>query len=301
MSFLKIENIFKSFATTKAVRGISFEVEKGKIFGLLGPNGAGKTTTIRMINNIYIPDSGQILFENTPINSQIQEKIGYLPEERGLYKKIKVIDQILYFAALKGMDKKTAELKADKWLEQLDASSWRNKKVQELSKGMQQKVQFIATIIHEPELLILDEPFSGFDPINTEQIKKVVIDLKNSGKTIILSTHIIHQAEQMCDDICLINKGQVVLSGGIREIKKRYGKDTVIVEFEGNNDFFDNIEGVRIIDKTLNRIELRIIDKTMTINELLRIAIDKVNIYKIELSEPSMNEIFINVTSENQE
>jgi len=301
MSFLKIENIYKSFATTKAVRGISFEVEKGKIFGLLGPNGAGKTTTIRMINNIYIPDSGQILFENTPINSLIQEKIGYLPEERGLYKKIKVIDQILYFAALKGMDKKTAEIKADKWLEQLDAASWRNKKVQELSKGMQQKVQFIATIIHEPELLILDEPFSGFDPINTEQIKKVVIDLKNSGKTIILSTHIMHQAEQMCDDICLINKGQVVLSGGIREIKKRYGKDTVIVEFEGNNDFFDNIEGVRIIDKTHNRIELRIVDKTLTINELLRIAIDKVNIYKMELSEPSMNEIFINVTSENQD
>lgn len=293
MSFLKIENIYKSFATTKAVRGISFEVEKGKIFGLLGPNGAGKTTTIRMINNIYIPDSGQILFENTPINSLIQEKIGYLPEERGLYKKIKVIDQILYFAALKGMDKKTAEIKADKWLEQLDAASWRNKKVQELSKGMQQKVQFIATVVHQPELIILDEPFSGFDPINANLIKEEILELRKQGCTIIFSTHRMESVEELCDYIALINKSKKILEGKKMDIKNAEKQHIFSIETQ---EILDNSQKYHIIDAipTLigtHRQRVRILEGSP--NEFLKEVLEKNQVVSFSEEIPSMNDIFI--------
>lgn len=295
MAILKVDNVKKNFGKTRAVKGVSFEINEGEIFGLIGPNGAGKTTTIRMINNIYIPDEGNVFFQGEQVSSKAQEKIGYLPEERGLYKKLKVIEQIVYFAELKGIEKKEALKRAEYWLDRLDAKSWKNKKIQELSKGMQQKIQFITTLLHEPQLLVLDEPFSGFDPINQEQLKQIILEQKAAGKSIILSTHVMEQAESLCDTICLINKGEVVLSGGVREIKRSFGNDTITLEFVGDASFIDKVEGVKIVDKSANRMSFRISDISLKPNDLLQIAINNVEVIKFELSEPSMHEIFLQV------
>lgn len=301
MSVLEVKNIVKEFGDTRAVDDISFEVDQGQIFGMLGPNGAGKTTTIRMINNILVPDEGEIHLFGEKVNEKHQNLIGYLPEERGLYKKIKVIDQLIYFAQLKGMNKKEARNKAYKWLDKLGAKDWADKKIQELSKGMSQKVQFISTILHEPKFLILDEPFSGFDPINVEMLKNILINMKNEGKTIILSTHVMHQVEQMCDDIILINKGKNVLNGRIRQIKSNFGKDTAIMEFEGNPDYFETFDGIKILNKSLNRIEFRITDEDLDSKAILQKTLNEgISIIKFEMVEPSINEIFIEVVSEKE-
>jgi ABC-2 type transport system ATP-binding protein len=300
MFALRVEGIKKTFGDYTAVKNVSFSVEKGKVYGLLGPNGAGKTTTIRMITNILIPDDGKIYIFDEPVGPIHQNIIGYLPEERGLYKKLKVIEQLIYFAELKGMNANEARKKAKDWLNKLDAGSWENKKIQELSKGMQQKVQFISTILHEPEILILDEPFSGFDPINTELLKKIILDFKDMGKTIILSTHIMEQAEQLCDDICLINKGSIVLQGSIREIKSKYGRDLIIIEFDGDDSFINDFNNLKFINRTKNRIEFRFTDGQFSVNDFLNRAIQSVQLYKFELSEPSLNEIFIDTVT-NQE
>lgn len=297
MEIIKVENVVKKFGDYKANDNISFSVESGRIMGLLGPNGAGKTTMIRMITNIFFPDEGKITIFNEPISSRHQDRIGYLPEERGLYKKIKVLDQVSYFAQLKGLTKAEAIKRTRFWLEKMDASDWAGKKVQELSKGMQQKVQFISTIVHDPELLILDEPFSGFDPVNTELLKSIIMEMKAAGKTIILSTHIMEQAEQLCDDICLINKGKIVLQGNVREIKRSFGKDTIIMEFDGDDTFFNSIPDVKIINKSQNRIEFRLANGEGNINSIVSEALNHVNLYKLEISEPSLNEIFIHSVS----
>lgn len=301
MFALRIEKIKKTFGDYTAVKDVSFSIEKGKIYGLLGPNGAGKTTTIRMITNILIPDEGNIYIFDEPVGPSHQNIIGYLPEERGLYKKLKVIEQLIYFAELKGMNASDARKKAKEWLKKLDADSWENKKIQELSKGMQQKVQFISTILHEPKILILDEPFSGFDPINTELLKKIILDFKNMGKTIILSTHIMEQAEQLCDDICLINKGSIVLQGSIREIKSNYGRDFIIIEFEGDDSFINDFNNLKFINRTKNRIEFRFTNGQFSVSDFLYKAIQSVQIFKFELSEPSLNEIFIDTVTKQEQ
>lgn len=301
MFALSVEGIKKSFGEYTAVQNVSFSVEKGKVYGLLGPNGAGKTTTIRMITNILIPDEGKILIFGEPVGPVHQNIIGYLPEERGLYKKLKVIEQLIYFAQLKGLNSFDAKKKAREWLNKLDAGNWENKKIQELSKGMQQKVQFISTILHEPEILILDEPFSGFDPINTELLKKIILDLKDMGKTIILSTHIMEQAEQLCDDICLINKGSIVLQGSIREVKNKYGRDLIVIEFEGDDSFINDFNNLKFINRTKNRIEFRFSDRQFFVDEFLKKAIQSVQLYKFELSEPSLNEIFIDTVTKQEQ
>lgn len=289
---IKIENVTKSFGDYKAVNDVSYTVRKGRIFGLLGPNGAGKTTTIRMINNIFTPDSGTITINGENAGVKHQNNIGYLPEERGLYKKIKVIEQLQYFGQLKGLSRIQALNSARQWLAKFEAADWANKKIQELSKGMQQKVQFVGTVLHNPEILILDEPFSGFDPINTELLKNIIVEMRDMGKTIILSTHVMHQVEQMCDDMCLINKGKVILSGEVREVKKSFGRDTVLLEFEGDSSFLLNLP-IEIQNQTAHRVELRITDKSFTPNNLLQHALNNVTIIKFELSEPSINDIFI--------
>ncbi len=301
MSTIKVENLVKTFTNIKAVDDISFEVQGGAIFGLLGPNGAGKTTTIRMMNNIIIPDSGQIFIDGKEVTADFQNIIGYLPEERGLYKKMKVIDQILYFAELKGVNRIDAGKKADYWLDRFSALSWKNKKIQELSKGMQQKIQFITTILHDPAVLILDEPFSGFDPVNAELLNTIILELKEQGKAIILSTHLMHQVETMCDDICLMNKGKAILTGSVRNIKRSFGKNTILMEYEGNVDFLKAMDTVRIIQSTNNRIEILILDKSIQPNDLLAQALNTAEIFKFELSEPSMNEIFIEQTREDSQ
>lgn len=297
MSYILLENVSKAFGNYKAVDNVSFEIPKGEIFGLLGPNGAGKTTTIRMINNILFPDNGTIKIEGKPIASENQNFMGYLPEERGLYKKLKVIEQLVYFARLKGVNPKDAEKTAKFWLEKLGAAGWESKKIQELSKGMQQKVQFISTILHNPEILILDEPFSGFDPINTELLKSIILEMKSNGKTIILSTHVMAQVEQMCDSMVLINKGKLVLSGRVREVKSRFGTDSIIMEYEGNDDFLNRIEHIKIVEKTKNRVEFKITDNNVTPNDIIKIAAENVSIFRFEKVEPSLHEIFIDAVS----
>ena len=297
MNAVEVRNVVKKFGDVTASDHLTFDVNPDRIFGLIGPNGAGKTTAIRMITNVLIPDEGSIEIFGERTSYALQNKIGYLPEERGLYKKLKVIDQLIYFAQLKGMNRKEAMQKAREWLAKLDAEDWANKKIQELSKGMQQKVQFISTILHEPELLILDEPFSGFDPINTELLKSIILDLKSEGTSIILSTHIMEQAEQMCDDICLINKGKIVLSGSIRDIKNKYNRDTVILEYEGNSDFMDELPGMKIINKTNNRIEFRFNSEETDARSILNTVLKYTDVYKFEVKEPSLHEIFIDVVS----
>src|SRR6185369_9122497 len=224
---VKVDHVTKTFGEFTAVKDLSLEVRPGRIFGLLGPNGAGKSTTIRMIVNITAPDTGSISLFGRKISSQLQDRIGYLPEERGLYKSMKVSEQLRFFAQLKNVSAKDADQRIDRWLAQLKISEWKLKKTRELSKGMQQKVQFISAVLHDPDLLILDEPFSGLDPVNVDLLTDVVLELKRTGKTIIFSTHQMNIAEKICDDICLLNRSQKVLEGSIREVKKRFGRNSV--------------------------------------------------------------------------
>lgn len=297
MKTISVKNINKSFGDTHAVRDVSFEVEKGRIFGLLGPNGAGKTTTIRMINYITLPDSGSISINGISVGQKTQKMIGYMPEERGLYKKMKVGEQLMYLAQLKGLSSGDAREKIRYWLKRFNAYDWHSKVVGELSKGMSQKIQFIATIVHDPEIYIFDEPFSGLDPINSELLKEIIIELKESGKTILFSTHRMEQVEQMCDDICLFNNGKVVLTGNLREIKKNFGKNTVLLEFQGNSNFLDELTEVRINNRSTNFAEIRILDGQDP-QEILRKAMQASEIHKFQLVEPSLNEIFISTVGE---
>ena len=292
MSVIQVKGISKVFGDTKAVDNVSFDVSAGKIYGILGPNGAGKTTTIRMINHIMIPDSGEIFIQGEKAGPNTQPLIGYMPEERGLYKKMKVGEHLMYLARLKGMKEPDAKKALNYWLERFEASEWKKKEVGELSKGMQQKIQFIATIAHDPDIYIFDEPFSGLDPINSELLKEVILELKARGKTILFSTHRMEQVEQMCDDICLYNNGQKVLEGNLNSIKRSFGRNTVIVEFEGDGSFFDQFEGIRFNNRS-NRFVEMILGDFMTPQALLAQAIDHLEIIKYELVYPSLHEIFI--------
>ncbi len=233
MGLIECKDVCKSFGEKVALDNVSIDIPKGKIYGLLGPNGAGKTTLIRIINRITIPNSGSVLFNGKPITQDDVEKIGYLPEERGLYRKMKVGEQAMYFAQLKGMSAREAGHELKKWFVRFGIESWWNKKVEELSKGMAQKVQFITTVVHKPSLLILDEPFSGFDPVNAQVIREEILRLRDEGATIILSTHNMESVEELCDNITLINKSKVVISGGVDEIRHKYGNNNVEVVYTG--------------------------------------------------------------------
>ena len=297
MSVINVNGINKSFGDTDAVKDVSFEVTKGRIFGLLGPNGAGKTTAIRMINHILIPDSGTITINGQPASPATQRLIGYMPEERGLYKKMKVGEQLVYLARLKGLSKAEAKEAIAHWLDRFEARDWLQKKVGELSKGMSQKIQFIATISHDPDIYIFDEPFSGLDPINSEMLKEVVLELRDKGKTILFSTHRMEQVEQMCDEICLFNQGRKVLSGNLRDIKQSFGKNTILIEFEGDPAFIDDLENVRVNNRSTNFAEIRVLDGQDT-QSILKKAMDYAQIYKFERIEPSLQEIFISTVGE---
>jgi len=300
MNILEIKGVSKSFVNHKALIDINLSIPEGKIFGLLGPNGAGKTTLIRIINHITMPDSGEVLFKGQRLNSSHISRIGYLPEERGLYKKMKTGEQALYFAQLKGMSKSDALKKLKYWFEKFEITSWWNKKVEELSKGMQQKVQFIVTILHEPELLIFDEPFSGFDPINTNLLKQEILELKRKGSTIVFSTHNMASVEELCDNIALINKSRKILDGDLHQIKETYKSNVFDVTFLGSFDKFSaslsaNYQIVGVESKnghTKGRFKL--LNETTTnllISELLPYG------HIISLNEliPSVNDIFINL------
>jgi ABC-2 type transport system ATP-binding protein len=295
---LEVNNLTKTFKDTVAVDDISFNVEPGKIFGLLGPNGAGKTTIIRIILNIIKPSSGTILFEGRPFTKEFFNAAGYLPEERGLYKKSRVLDTLLYFAGLKNMNKKSAITESIKWLSKLGIENYKNKKIEELSKGNQQKVQFIASVVHNPKLLIFDEPFGGFDPINQQIIKDILLSFVDSGKTIILSTHQMDTAEKLCSDIFLINKGKEVCSGSLWQIKKKSGANTIRIEFAGDSSYLNSNPYVSHIDSYSNYAEVQLKDNILPY-DFLRTIIDKININQFSIIEPSLNKIFIDAIKGN--
>ena len=280
------------------MRELSLTVRAGRVFGLLGPNGAGKTTTIRMIVNITAPDSGTISLFGQKIDPKVQDRIGYLPEERGLYRRMRISDQLRFFAELKNIRKKVIESKIDEWLARVKLSEWKNKRSMELSKGMQQKVQFITTVLHDPDLLILDEPFSGLDPINVELLKEVVLDLKRAGKTIIFSTHQMEVAEKICDDICLLNRSQKVFEGSLREIKRSFGRNSVAVRCEGGDGVLDDPALVSKVVRHADEAQALLAAGADAQILLKRLIDSGAVIGKFEMMEPSLNDIFITKVTE---
>lgn len=290
--FLQLDSIRKEYDTKVAVDNLSLEVPKGVIYGIIGPNGAGKTTTIRMIMNITIPDSGRVLFEGQLADDNFRNRVGYLPEERGLYKKMTLSEVIIYMGKLKGKSAAAIKPKIDGWLERTDLQDYKQKKVEELSKGMQQKLQFITTIIHEPELIILDELFSGLDPLNMELIKNILLELRQEGRTILFSTHVMEQAEKLCDHICMINRGQKVIDGRMAEVKKQFGKNSIQLEADGNIGFVGSLPGVKSSTEFSNYVELRLEDEADS-NAILKAVADKVRVRRFAVMEPSLYDIFI--------
>ena len=304
MDIFTAEKVTKQFANHKALNEVSISVPKQSIFGLLGPNGAGKTTFIRIINQITAPDDGQLFFEGEKLKPKHVELIGYLPEERGLYKKMKVGEQAIYLARLKGINKTDAIKKLKYWFEKFDILNWWNRKVEELSKGMQQKIQFIVTILHQPELLIFDEPFSGFDPINVNILKDEILNLRNNGATIIFSTHNMSSVEELCDHIALIDNAKKILDGKVQEIKNQYKSNTFEIIFSGFNEDLNTILNpeYEIIDNknidTSNSVKIKIPMKTSP-NELIQNLLPHLTINSFKEIIPTMNEIFIKKVSEN--
>ena len=304
MGLIKCTDVCKSFGEKIALDHVSVEIPKGKIFGLLGPNGAGKTTLIRIINRITIPNSGEVTFDGRPITQDDVEKIGYLPEERGLYRKMKVGEQAMYFAQLKGMSAREAAVELKKWFVRFGIESWWNKKVEELSKGMAQKVQFITTVVHKPSLLILDEPFSGFDPVNAQIIREEILRLKDEGATIILSTHNMESVEELCDNIALINKSHVVITGGVDEIRRKYGNNNVELIYT-SDEAVQSVPGLYTVlsdnDDAGRHTAVLSLEDGSKGNEVLTDLLSKgITINSFKELVPRMNDIFIKLVTEEE-
>jgi ABC-2 type transport system ATP-binding protein len=301
MAQLHVSDVVKTYGATTAVDHVSFSAAPGRILGLLGPNGAGKTSTIRMITHITVADSGSVTYDGRPVGPWSQQRMGYLPEERGLYKRLKVQEQLVYLGTLKGLSRQEARTKARYWLDRFDATDWASMKTEELSKGMQQKIQFIATLLHDPSLLIFDEPFSGLDPINADLLRDIILDLRKDDRTILFASHRMEQVEQLCDDICLMARGEIVLQGTLREVKRQFGQNTVVVEFDGSDAFVDALvdaEVVRVNTRTAHRAEL-----TLTGNAPARRVLDAAlsavdELYRFERVDPPLNEIFVETVGE---
>ena len=304
MGLIKCTDVCKSFGEKIALDHVSVEIPKGKIFGLLGPNGAGKTTLIRIINRITIPNSGEVIFNGRPITQDDVEKIGYLPEERGLYRKMKVGEQAMYFAQLKGMSAREAAVELKKWFVRFGIESWWNKKVEELSKGMAQKVQFITTVVHKPSLLILDEPFSGFDPVNAQIIREEILRLKDEGATIILSTHNMESVEELCDNIALINKSHVVITGGVDEIRRKYGNNNVELIYT-SDEAVQSVPGLYTVlsdnDDAGRHTAVLSLEAGSNGNAVLAELLSKgITINSFKELVPRMNDIFIKLVTEEE-
>ena len=301
MKVLEVRSVSKSYSQHKALNDVSLSVPEGKIFGLLGPNGAGKTSLIRIINQITMPDRGDVLFNGDSLCSNHIKSIGYLPEERGLYKKMKVGEQALYLAHLKGLSTIDAKTALKEWFQKFDITSWWNKTVEDLSKGMAQKVQFITTVLHRPKLLIFDEPFSGFDPINANIIKDEIIKLKEQGTSIIFSTHRMESVEELCDHIALIDKSKKILDGPVQQIKENHKQKIYAVDFSSSNLDFLNVlpESFNLINKNNHQVDIQILDQTPA-SDLIRFLLDKSDIKAFEEKIPTINEIFIRTVQENK-
>lgn len=297
---LKVENVSKHYGDFTAVSNLSFDVRAGRVFGFLGPNGAGKTTTIRMIVGITIPDEGMIKLFDRGISNESQNRIGYLPEERGLYKKMKIVDQLRYFAALKNVSQSDADKRIDFWLDRMKLAEWKTKKTTDLSKGMSQKIQFISTVLHNPDLLILDEPFSGLDPVNVEFLIEIVAELKAQGKTIIFSTHLMETAERLCDDIILINKSRKVIGGTLREVKASFGRNLIALRSVGGETVLEDKSLIAKITTHADEREIELAENADPQFLLKKLIENGASISKFEQIEPSLNDIFIEkVGSEN--
>ena len=290
---LVLERVTKRFGGFTAVSDLSLQVRPGRVFGLIGPNGAGKTTTIRMIVNITAPDSGRIELFGQQMNTALQDRIGYLPEERGLYKKMKVGEQLRFFAELKGLRGAEADKRIDEWLKKLELSAWKDKRAKELSKGMQQKVQFITAVIHDPDLVILDEPFSGLDPVNVDLMKQTILDQKAAGKTIILSTHQMEIAEKLCDDVCMINRAHKVLDGRLREIRRSFSRNAVALQFAGGDGLLNDSSLVANVRQHEEEFEVLMAPGASPQALLKRLVDSGAVVTKFELVEPTLHDIFI--------
>ena len=300
MSVLEVQNITKKYGNYVAVDNVSFNVEAGRVYGMLGPNGAGKTSTIRMIMNILIPDSGTIKLFDQTMTDKLKSRIGYLPEERGLYQKMKITDMMVFLGELHGLKHKDALQKCHLWLDKMKLTDKKDKKVEELSKGMQQKLQIIGTMMHDPELIIFDEPFSGLDPVNVNLVKDTMVELRNQGKAIVLSTHMMDAAEKLCDDILMIDKGIKVLDGSLDHILDEHGKNSVQIEFKGDDSAFNNISFIKKINRFPNYVAIEIQDGKNT-NDLLKELLDKIDIQNVKSQRSSLHEIFVEQAGENNE
>jgi ABC-2 type transport system ATP-binding protein len=291
-SAVRLTGVTKAFAGHVAVRDLSLDIPRGSVFGLLGPNGAGKTTTLRMVMDILGPDSGTIEILGAPAGPAGRDRIGYMPEERGLYQRMVLEEELLFFAELKGASRADVRKRLTGWLERLGLAAWRKRKVNELSKGMQQKAQFIATVLHEPEILILDEPMSGLDPVGAGTMREALLDLHRQGKTLVLSSHQMEAVEKICDAIALINRGQKLLDGPIAEVKRRHGHNNVIVAYEGDGAFLAELPGVRGVADHGRYAEIQLADGADP-QALLREAVARVRVSRFEIVEPSLHDIFV--------
>jgi ABC-2 type transport system ATP-binding protein len=291
---IELRSVSKSFGQVSAVREVSFATKEGEIFGLLGPNGAGKSTTIKMIMNILAPDTGEILFNGKHISEEDKDRIGYLPEERGLYRKVKINEMLLYLASLKNADMSAAAKRLDQWLARFDLSEWKTRTPDSLSKGMAQKVQFIASILHDPEFIFLDEPFAGLDPVSTDVLREAVLELGGQGKTILFSTHNMEVAEKICSRILVIDHGREVISGSLAEIKSRYGHNTVVAEFDGTLDMNALSALVKDVQRYPRWVEIELAAGASP-QDLLKVLVGQVAVRRFELVSPSLHKIFVEI------
>ena len=301
MQTLEVDRVTKRYGGFTAVDGVSFTARPGRILGVLGPNGAGKTTTLRMVTGITMPDEGTVRFGGTLAGREVQRVMGYLPEERGLYRKLRIGEQLVLFGELRGLTRADAKARTKAWLDRLGIADWAGKKTEELSKGMQQKAQFAATLLHEPDLIILDEPFSGLDPVGSETLREIVLELRAAGKTVLFASHRMEQVEQLCDDLCLIARGRVVLAGTMREVKSGFGRETVRLEYDGNDAFLAPLEAegaVAVTQRGAGSAEVRLLNGTPA-RRVLDAALEGTNeVYRFELAEPSLTEIFVRTVGE---
>ena len=299
MNALEVHNLVKTFGSVRAVDDVSFSVPEGSVFGLIGRNGAGKTTTIRMMMNIYIPETGEVVLRGSKIGQEFRDKVGYLPEERGLYKKMKVMETLLFFAELKGKTGREVERKANEYLKRFQLSDRKNSKIEDLSKGNQQKIQFITTILHDPEFIILDEPFSGLDPINTDLLREIIVELKSKGKVIIFSTHLMDFAEKMCDQIAMIDHGKIILNGELKEIKKKHAKNNISLSHSGDVSFLNKYDFIEKVEDFGNQTGIRVKEASQ-IQQVLKLLVENnITVNKFNANEISLHEIFVELAGNN--
>jgi len=292
MYAIELDNVCKSFGSVRAVDGLSVQVPQGSVYGFLGPNGAGKTTTLRMVMDIIRPDSGTIRLFGDPASARARDRVGYMPEERGLYRKMTVTAVVNYFGTLKGLTTGQLRQRVPEWFQRVDLAEHAGKKVEELSRGMHQKLQFVVTIINDPDLVILDEPFSGLDPVNQDMLRDIISSMRRAGKTILFSTHVMHEAEQLCDFIVLINRGRVVVNGTLDQIRAGHEANTVSLELEGDTDFLRALPMVQAVEPNGRRLDVRLRDDADP-QELLRVLVERARVRAFEIKQPSLHEIFV--------